>query len=123
MSEKSAVQQQSGLDFGVILEGLLLYPESYVNFGHYWWTLKMMLADWVEENQKADVDPEILRGSVMPPDAIDYDEGSVYYFLDQFSCKEDYLDWISYANPMVLGEDLDGEEMTIEDPEWEENFL
>ncbi|MBU0519159.1 hypothetical protein KKA00_07180, partial [bacterium] len=59
----------------------------------------------------------------IPPEVIDFDEGSVYQFLTKFSCKEDYMDWISYANPMLFADEIDGEELTLEDPEWEENFL
>lgn len=117
-----AVNANSDLDFGVILDGLLTYPEAYVNFGKYWWTLKRMMADWAEENG-ADVDPERLRGSHSSQDAAEVDEGEVYRFLDQFSGKDDFMDWISYVNPMMEWDELGEEGFILEDLEWEENFL
>lgn len=122
MPLSNAVETNSYLDFGVIIEGLLLNPESYVNFGNYWWTLKRMIADWAEENG-ADVDPALLRGSAIPPESMDVDESDVYRFLDQFSGRDDFMDWIAYANPMPLWGSPDEEESAVEDPEWEETFL
>jgi hypothetical protein len=122
MSSPNAVKTNSDLDFGAILEGLLLNPESYVNFGQYWWTLKRMIADWAEENG-ADVDPNSLRGSSVPLEAADVEEAEVYRFLDQFSGRDDFMDWIAYVNPMPVFGDLPDEEASIDDPDWEENFL
>jgi hypothetical protein len=118
----NVVKQHSYLDFGVILEGLRLHPESYVNFGDYWWTVKRMIADWVEENG-ADIDPDLLRGPP-PPDAFEVDESEIYRFLDRFSCREDFMDWISYVNPPIdTWDEVEEDEDTLEDPDWEENFL
>jgi hypothetical protein len=118
----NAVKHHSDLDFGVILEGLRLYPESYVNFGDYWWTVKRMIADWVEENE-ADIDPDLLRGP-LPPDALEVDESEIYSFLDRFSCREDFMDWIAYVNPPLdTWDEGDEEDNVLEDPDWEENFL
>jgi hypothetical protein len=118
----SAVKIHSDLDFGVILEGLLLNPESYVNFGNYWWTLKRMIADWAEENG-ADVDPALIRGTHHPPESEELDESEVFRFLDQFSGRDDFMDWIAYINPMPIWGNPTDEETSIEDPDWEENFL
>ncbi|RJP74107.1 MAG: hypothetical protein C4524_13480 [Candidatus Zixiibacteriota bacterium] len=111
----------TALDFGVILEALLANPESYVNFGEYWWTLKRMLADWAEEND-AGVNSVLIRGEISPPPALELDESEVYRFLDDFSCPEDFLDWISYPNPRPVWDATEGEETAIEDTEWEESF-
>lgn len=112
----------SDLDFSVILEGLMLNPEAYVNFGVYWWTLKRMIADWAEENG-AEIDPMLIRGSGQPDHTPETDEAEVYRFLDQFSGREDFMDWIAYVNPMPILDDIEDEEGIIEDSEWEENFL
>ena len=116
-----AVRATTDLDFGVILESLLLNPESYVNFGAYWWPLKRMLADWGDENG-ADVDTQLLRGSE-PLDGTDLDDGDVYRFLDGFSCREDFITWISFVNPMTVWDESSQDEVMLEDIEWEENFL
>lgn len=112
----------SDLDFSAILEGLMLNPEAYVNFGIYWWTLKRMIADWAEENG-SDVDPGLIRGSVHPEAVPELDESEVYRFLDQFSGREDFMDWIAYVNPLPIRDEIDGDDNEIEDSEWEENFL
>ena len=114
---------KSSLDFGVIVESLLANPESYVNFGEYWWTLKRMLADWVEENAGSQVDANLLRGRALPRPDLELDESEVYNFLDTFSCVEDFIDWISYVNPRLIWDERAGEEVSIEDLEWEESFL
>ena len=117
------MSERSDLDFAVILDGLLLNPEAYVNFGRFWWTLKRMIADWAEENG-ARVDPKLLRGATQsPPDALELDEGEVYRFLDQFSGRDDFMDWIAYVNPLPVWDEARGEEIAVEDPDWEENFL
>lgn len=116
------MNSNSDLDFSVILDGLMLNPEAYVNFGTFWWTLKRMIADWAEENG-SDVDPALIRGSALPGNVLETDESEVYRFLDQFSGKEDFLDWIAYVNPLQVWDDVEGEEGIVEDSEWEENFL
>lgn len=122
MSSSGNVHDNSNLDFGVILEGLMLNPEAYVNFGKYWWTLKRMLADWVDENG-AEVDSSLIRGKNLPPAILELEENEVYLFLDQFSGRDDFMDWISYVNPLFLWNEEEGEEYLLEDLEWEENFL
>ncbi len=115
------VRTSSDLDFGVILEGLLLNPESYVNFGEYWWTTKRMLADWAEENGP-EVDPNRLRGT-LPPHAVEVEDSEIYRFLDRFSGRDDFIDWISYVNPAPVWDDSEEDYTIIEDLEWEEYFL
>jgi len=121
MAQATIVKSNSNLEFGDILEGLLLNPEAYINFGKYWWTLKRMIADWAEENG-SDIDPDLLRGT-QSKHADEVDESEVYRFLDQFSCKEDFMDWIAYVNPLPALDEVDGYDAEMEDPEWEENFL
>ena len=122
MFSSGLVNANSDLDFGVILEGLMLNPEAYVNFGKYWWTLKRMIADWVDEND-TEVDSSLIRGKGYPPDELELDESEVYRFLDQFSCRDDFMDWIAYVNPLYIWNEEESEEFMLEDPEWEENFL
>ncbi len=111
------------LDFSVILEALFAHPESYVNFGEYWWTLKRMLADWVDANDHAAVDTRVLRSHTLPRNAFELDESEVYSYLDTFSGADDFLDWISYVNPRLVWDEHEGDEVSIEDLEWEESFL
>jgi len=122
MPSSVVVNADHKLDFGVILDALLLNPEAYVNFGEYWWTLKRMIADWVEENG-SEVDSRLIRGTHSPRLDLDLEESEVYRFLDEFSGRDDFLDWISYVNPRPVWDQSRGEESTIEDLEWEENFL
>ena len=112
----------AALDFGVILEGLLAHPESYVNFGENWWTLKRMLADWIEENESP-ANPHLVRGTSPPPGAVEVEEADVYRFLEEFHGSADFLDWIAYVNPRPVWNEELGEETSIEDLEWEESFL
>lgn len=116
------ISHNDKLDFGIILDALLANPEAYVNFGEYWWTLKRMIADWVEENG-ADVDPHLIRGTPHLHPNSEVDESEVYRFLDEFSGKDDFWDWISYVNPRQVWDQAREEEFFIEDLEWEENFL
>ncbi len=81
-----------------------------------------MMADWAEENG-ADVDYSLLRGSQLPPHIMEVDVSMIYRFLDRFSGRDDFLDWISYVNPMAIWDESEGEEVILEDIEWEENFL
>ena len=122
MTFSGILSGRSDFDFSVILDGLMAHPQAYVNFGKHWWTLKRMIADWVEENG-AGVDPALIRGTQNPPDALDVDESEVYRFLDQFSGRDDFMDWIAYVNPMTVWDESDVEDSILEDPEWEENFL
>jgi hypothetical protein len=119
---QSRTLTKATLDLGIILDALLAYPESYVNFGEYWWTLKRMLADWAEENG-ADVNPDLVRGTLLPPVVVEVEESDVYRFLENFSGTDDFLDWIAYPNPRLAWNPEEGEESAIEDTEWEENFL
>ncbi len=121
MAKSLTVTSNTSLDFNVILDALLSKPESYVNFGEYWWTLKRMLADWAEENDAA-VDPRRIRGIKTPANASFVDESEVYQFLEQFSGSDDFLDWMSYVNPRLVWDEAQGDEVSIEDPEWEESF-
>ncbi|TKJ39967.1 hypothetical protein CEE37_09530 [candidate division LCP-89 bacterium B3_LCP] len=118
----NSLDDHSQLDFSVIFEGLMLNPEAYVNFGMYWWTLKRMIADWADENG-CEVDSYLIRGSRQASETVEAEECEVYQFLDQFSGKQDFMDWISYVNPLPMGDETDGEELILEDSEWEENFL
>ncbi len=122
MEISRSVKSNSKLEFSIILDALLANPESYVNFGEYWWTLKRMLADWVDENG-SEANPALIRGSGTPRLSVEVEESEVYRFLEEFSGVEDFLDWISYVNPRLIWDDRLGEETNLEDPEWEENFL
>jgi len=81
-----------------------------------------MLADWAEENG-ADVDYKLMRGDQTHMDALDIHESEIYRFLDRFSGRDDFLDWISYVNPIAVWDENEGEEVMLEDIDWEENFL
>lgn len=122
MAPPLTATSQTSLDFNVILNALLSKPESYVNFGEYWWALKRILADWAEENGAA-VDPQLIRGTKTPATTTMVDEREVYQFLEQFSGSDDFLDWISFVNPRLVWDVAQGEEVGIEDPEWEESFF
>jgi len=121
MRARADINSKPALDFDVIWEALQTHPESYVNFGEYWWTLKRMLADWAEESGNAAAD--LIRGKLKPRHAVEVEESEVYLFLDEFSGVEDFQDWIAYVNPRAIWDESRGEEIIIEDPEWEENFL
>lgn len=121
MASSLTVTSNTSLDFNVILDALLSKPESYVNFGEYWWTLKRMLADWAEEHNSA-VNPQLIRGTKTPAGAPLVEEWEVYQFFEQFSGSDDFLDWISYVNPRLVWDRARGEEVGIEDPEWEALF-
>jgi hypothetical protein len=118
----ASAKEREPLDFSVILDGLMAHPESYVNFGEYWWTLKQMLADWIEENELP-YNPHLVRGTAPPPDAVELEESEVYRFLEEFHGADDFRDWIAYVNPRPVWNEDEGEETCIEDPEWEESFL
>ena len=122
MSPNTSVKSDSALDFDVIWEALRAHPEAYVNFGEYWWTLKRMLGDWAEEN-RSDAHSQLIRGTSHPKTAVELEESEVYRFLDEFSGADDFRDWISYVNPRLVWDESLGEEIAIDDPEWEENFL
>ena len=122
MPVSSKLNNMTVLDFDVIWKALKEHPESYVNFGEYWWTLKRMLADWAEE-QGSSPEAGLIRGRTMPRYAVELEENEVYQFLDEFSGVEDFLDWIAYVNPRPVWDESAGEEVIIEDPEWEENFV
>jgi hypothetical protein len=122
MTLSSKVSTNAALDFDVIWQALQDHPESYVNFGEHWWTLKRMLADWAEENGASE-DALLIRGGARPRHAVELEEHEVYQFLDEFSGVDDFLTWISYVNPRPVWDDAAGEEASIEDLEWEERFL
>jgi hypothetical protein len=122
MKDQSQTKAIATLDFSVILEGLLANPESYVNFGEYWWTLKRMLADWIEENESP-VNPHLVRGTQEAPAFIDVEDADVYRFLEEFHGASDFMDWIAYVNPRPVWDEEEGEDVSIEDLEWEESFL
>jgi hypothetical protein len=122
MPVSSKLNNMTVLDFDVIWQALKEHPESYVNFGEYWWTLKRMLADWAEE-QSSSPEAGLIRGRAMPRYAVELEENEVYQFLDEFSGVDDFLDWIAYVNPRPVWDEAAGEEVIIEDPEWEENFV
>jgi hypothetical protein len=122
MTPNQDTKIKQALDFDVILEALLANPESYVNFGEFWWTLKRMLADWIEENESP-VNSHLLRGTTLPPNAVEVEEAEVYHFLEEFHGASDFLDWIAYVNPRPVWDETEGEDVSIEDLEWEESFL
>jgi hypothetical protein len=81
-----------------------------------------MLADWALEND-ASVPPQLARGTTLPPYAVEVEEAEVYHFLEEFHGASDFLDWIAYVNPRPVWDEAEGEEISIEDLEWEESFL
>jgi len=122
MPVSSKLNNMTVLDFDVIWQALKNHPESYVNFGEYWWTLKRMLADWAEEKGSS-ADAALIRSRAVPRYAVELEENEVYQFLDEFSGVDDFLDWLAYVTPRPVWDEAAGEEVIIEDPEWEENFV
>ena len=122
MPVSSKLNNMAALDFDIIWQALKDHPESYVNFGEYWWMLKRMLADWAEEKGSS-ADAGLIRGRTLPRYAVELEENEVYQFLDEFSGVDDFLDWIAYVNPRPVWDEVAGDEVIIEDPEWEENFV